>query len=175
MLPCWMYLKSDRGRIQTMKKLLGAILVISIALALQPTSAQDAITQEMWGNADLVKGKRLFLRCKSCHTTGQGEANKVGPNLWNIFGSQIATRDGFKYSKAVQDADFTWDTNKLSEWLANPKGFLPGTRMPFAGLKNAADRINLISFLMAETNPETEKPDESARAKESMAPVEEAN
>ncbi len=135
-----------------MKKLIGFLLAVTLALALQPVSAQEVTTEELLDSADLVEGKRLFLHCESCHTLGQGEINKVGPNLWNIFGSQIGARDGFKYSKAVQDADFTWDPDKLNEWLANPQGFLPGNRMPLAGLKNEIDPINFIAYLRSATN-----------------------
>ncbi|HRO02650.1 MAG TPA: cytochrome c family protein, partial [Terricaulis sp.] len=57
------------------------------------------------------------------------------------------------YSTAVRDADFVWDAERLDHWLENPRTFLPGNRMAFAGVRDAEQRRNLIAFLMVETAP----------------------
>ena len=117
----------------------------------QPVQAQETITVEMLEAADMDRGKRTFLRCRSCHTLAEGERNKVGPNLYDLFGNEARIREDFKYSQALQSADFVWTPDKLNEWLVKPKEFLPGTIMNFNGLPKEADRINLIAYLIVET------------------------
>ena len=134
-----------------MKTLKGIFVAAMTLLWWQPVMAQDVIQSEALASADMTKGKRAFLRCRSCHTLAEGERNKVGPNLYGLFGQPVGIRDDFKYSQAVQSADFIWTPDKLNEWLIKPKEFLPGTIMNFNGLPKEADRINLIAYLIAET------------------------
>lgn len=118
-------------------------------------AAQDVITDEMIANADLNKGKRVFLRCRSCHNIAEGEAHKQGPNLYGMFGRKVGSVDDFKnYSDALKTADFIWSRDRLDAWLQSPREFLPGNRMSFVGLPKADDRINLIGYLLAETGGE---------------------
>lgn len=121
------------------------------ALSWQPVQAQETLTVEMLEAADMDRGKRTFLRCRSCHTLAEGERNKVGPNLYDLFGNEARIREDFRYSQAMQDVDFVWNPDKLNEWLIRPKDFLPGTIMNFNGLPKEADRINLIAYLITET------------------------
>ena len=97
-------------------------------------------------NADIDKGKKVFGKCKSCHKLNEGE-NGVGPHLYGIIGRQIASVQGFKYSKALVGLQGVWDVEELNKYLAKPAGFAPGTAMSFAGLKKDADRANLIQYL----------------------------
>lgn len=99
--------------------------------------------------ADAAKGKKLFKKCAACHTTDQGGKNKVGPNLWNIVGRDIGTVEGFKYSDAMSSKDGDWSVAALNEFLANPKGNMPGTKMSFAGVKKDRDRANLLLYLQS--------------------------
>jgi len=63
----------------------------------------------------------------------------------------VGTREEFNYSQALQDADFIWTPDKLNEWLTKPKDFLPDNKMAFVGLNREQDRINLIAYLIQET------------------------
>lgn len=137
----------------TLKFILNASLCLGTftILAGTPAMAQDTITDELIANSDLNKGKKLYLRCRSCHTLGENEANRQGPNLWGLFDREAGTLEGFKYSTALQNADFTWSPDKLNEWLMAPNKFLPGNRMSFVGLPKEEDRVNLISYLWNET------------------------
>lgn len=101
--------------------------------------------------ADLANGKAKFALCQSCHTITPGGANMTGPNLHGVFGKKSASNPDYKYSDALKNAGFTWDADHLNQWLEKPQTFLPGTKMTFAGLKDAKDRTDLIAYLMVET------------------------
>ncbi|MEE9347540.1 MAG: cytochrome c family protein [Robiginitomaculum sp.] len=98
-----------------------------------------------------MRGKTLFTRCKSCHTLEQGGRHKVGPNLWEIIGSEAGARDGFAYSSAMSDTDIVWTLETLSAYLENPRKYLPGTRMSYAGLRKIEDREALLTYLAEQT------------------------
>lgn len=104
-----------------------------------------------YNEANYSRGRSTFKLCQSCHTLTQGGPNLVGPNLYGLFGRDIGTVEGFSYSSAVQDADFTWSPEKLNEWLTSPRDFLPGNNMSFAGVRKPADRDNVIAYIMLET------------------------
>jgi cytochrome c len=101
--------------------------------------------------ADLANGKARFAQCRSCHTLTQGGPDLVGPNLYGVFGRQVGSKAGYSYSEAVQKAEFVWDGPHLDKWLADPRGFLPGTKMTFPGIKADADRRDVIAYVMVET------------------------
>lgn len=104
-----------------------------------------------YNTADLANGKAKFALCQSCHTIAAGGANMTGPNLHGVFGKPSASNPDFKYSDALKNAGWTWDAEHLNQWLEKPQTFLPGTKMSFAGLKDAKDRTDLIAYLMVET------------------------
>jgi len=129
--------------------------------AAEPASARSesadaalAALGEPYVSANLANGERLWRRCQSCHTVNEGARHLVGPNLHGMFGQQVAAAEGFRYSAALENADFIWTPEALDEWLANPRTFLPGNRMSFAGLRNESDRNDLIAWLAAATAPE---------------------
>lgn len=103
-----------------------------------------------YNTADLDNGRAKFALCQSCHTIVQGGPNMTGPNLHGVFGRKAATND-YRYSDALKSAGFVWDAAHLDQWLANPRTYLPGTKMSFAGLKDPKDRVDLIAFLKVET------------------------
>jgi len=104
-----------------------------------------------YNTGDLENGKRKFAMCRSCHTINQGGPNMTGPNLYGVFGRKAGAVEGFAYSDAVKAAGFTWDADHLNNWLADPRGFMPGTKMSFMGLKEPKDRIDVIAYLKVET------------------------
>ncbi len=111
-------------------------------------SAQDA------GDPD--KGRVLFNQCRGCHSLTAGGPRKAGPHLQGLFSRTAGSLDTYRYSKALQDADFAWTEDKLEEWLANPRSFLPGNRMTYLGMRREADRKNLIAYLRAALDANTQ-------------------
>ena len=104
-----------------------------------------------YDTADLENGRRVFARCRSCHTITEGGPDMTGPNLYGVFGRQAGTHGKYNYSPAVKAAGFVWDAEHLDHWLENPRTFLKGTKMTFAGIPDAADRRDVIAFLKVET------------------------
>ncbi|KAF8517737.1 putative cytochrome C [Hysterangium stoloniferum] len=93
---------------------------------------------------DATKGANLFkTRCAQCHTLGAGEPNKVGPNLHGLFGRKTGQVEGFSYTAANVNKGVIWSEETLFEYL----GYIPGTKMAFAGLKKEKDRCDLITHL----------------------------
>lgn len=99
----------------------------------------------------LERGAILYKRCRACHTLGQGERNKVGPNLWQVFGRSAGTRDDFNYSSAMDSSDIVWTNETMSAYLERPAEYMPGNRMSFAGLRKAEDRNAVIEYLRVNT------------------------
>lgn len=99
------------------------------------------------GAADPAAGEKVFGKCKACHTVEQGGQNKVGPNLWNVVGRDIAAADGFSYSGAFTDLEGDWTYEALYKFLKAPKDYAPGNKMTFGGLKKSEDRADVIAYL----------------------------
>ena len=98
------------------------------------------------GAGDPEAGKTVFAaHCAVCHATAPGES-KIGPSLAGIVGSKSGTVPAFNFSAAMKDANVTWDDADLDKFLANPVGFIHGTKM-FVNLPNETDRQNVIAYL----------------------------
>jgi cytochrome c len=89
----------------------------------------------------------VFGKCKACHKIDG--TNGVGPHLDGVVGRDIASVEGFAYSDALSGLEGTWTPETMEAFLANPKGYAPGTKMTFAGLPKVADRANVIAYLAA--------------------------
>ena len=92
-------------------------------------------------------GETVFKKnCAVCHTLEAGK-NKIGPSLAGVVGRKAGSVPGFSYSAANKDSGDTWDEQTLDTYLTDPRKFMPGTKMVFAGLKNTEDRKALIAYL----------------------------
>jgi cytochrome c len=99
-----------------------------------------------------ARGERLFnQQCKACHTLDKDGARTVGPNLHGLIGRTAGSTEGFSSSDAMKASGIVWDDKTLVEYLTNPKGRVPGTKMVYAGLKQEAQRADMIAFLRKAT------------------------
>lgn len=95
---------------------------------------------------DAEAGKAVFNKCKACHSVEAGK-NMVGPSLAGIVGRKAGTGAGFNYSDAMKNSGKTWDAASLDTYITDPKAAIPGNKMVFVGVKDEADRKNLIAYL----------------------------
>lgn len=99
------------------------------------------------GNPDA--GKTVFIKCQACHEAEQG-VNKIGPTLKGVVGRKTASIADYKYSDAMAAKGAggqVWDEATLTAYLPDPKAYVPGTKMAFAGLKNPQEVADLIAYL----------------------------
>ena len=98
----------------------------------------------------VAMGEKVFRQCKACHQVGEGAKNRVGPVLTGIVGQPAAAVDGFRYSKPMTQAGeggLIWDHESLGAFLADPKGYMPRTKMVFRGLKKQEEVDAIIAYL----------------------------
>ena len=95
---------------------------------------------------DAAAGEKVFLQCKSCHVVEPGQ-NRIGPSLAGIVGRTAGTIEGFNYTDANANSGITWTKEKMFQYLEDPMRVIPGTKMAFAGLKDAQDRADIIAYL----------------------------
>ena len=99
---------------------------------------------------DIAAGEKLFGRCKACHAVGEGAKNKVGPQLNGVVGRKAGGLEDFRYSSAMVEAGeggLVWNEETLAAYLADPRGFVKGNRMAFAGIKKEEDLASIIAYL----------------------------
>jgi cytochrome c len=113
-----------------------------------------------WGTvlpkADISKGQAITSKCQSCHMFDAAGTNNIGPGLYGVVGRPPGTHPAYSYDSAMQDFAKThsaWTYDLLYQFLKNPQGFMPGTKMTFVGLKDPQDRINVIAYLRSNGSP----------------------
>lgn len=99
---------------------------------------------------DAAAGEKVFAACRTCHVFDEG-VNRVGPSLYKVVGRKSGSVAGFSYSEANKNSGVTWTADVLFEYLEDPKGFMPGTKMAFPGVKDAQKRADLVAYLEAQS------------------------
>ncbi|HCP82054.1 MAG TPA: cytochrome C [Octadecabacter sp.] len=130
---------------------IGSLTALAFSTLVSAGFAQETLLDEL-DSADIAKGERVFSKCKACHTIEKDGKNKVGPNLYGIVGQPVAEADGFKFSKALTEFGGTWTLGRLDAFLERPRAAVKGTRMSFAGVKNPADRLDLLAYLSLQSD-----------------------
>jgi cytochrome c len=115
------------------------------------SSAPVAEALPDWGTvlpkASVADGEKIAGRCQQCHNLAKGGPNMIGPNLWGVVDRPRASHPGYDYSTAMAAKHDPWSYDNLFVYLKLPAAMVPGTKMTFAGLPSAQDRINLIAYL----------------------------
>ena len=123
-----------------MKKQFSKVSVSMVMLLIALSSASAA---------DLKKGKKVFNKCKACHTLVENK-HRIGPSLHGIYGRKAGVASKYKFSRAMKKAGnsgLVWDDKSLTKYLSKPRSFIKGTKMAFAGIKKPRDMENLLAFL----------------------------
>ena len=128
--------------------------MISIAqrifsLSLLVLTVNPFLASPVRADGDMLKGEKTFKKCMACHTVTE-KTNKQGPYLVGVVGRPIASVENYQYSDAMKTyaaSAKTWDEQKLSVYLENPKAVVAKTKMVFPGLKKPDERSDLIAYL----------------------------
>lgn len=111
----------------------------------EETASSTALDSEL-----VAAGEKVFKKCSACHAVGEGARNKSGPQLNALMGRPFASAEGFRYSNIFQTAASegrVWDAKSLTAFLADPRGYMPGTKMSFSGLRKEGDQEAIVAYL----------------------------
>jgi len=111
------------------------------------TSLETGNIMALFASTSAADGAKIFKKCAACHSIVQGGANKIGPALWSVLGRKAGSVSGYKYSKAMLAHGKPWSFEEMDGFLTKPKDWIKGTKMSFAGLKNAKDRAAVILYM----------------------------
>ena len=128
------------------RKSFRSIQVFGIGCALGLVAAAGVAQPQ----GDPGRGEKRFEECASCHSIAADE-NGVGPALKGIINRKAASVEDFRYSPAMQRSGITWTAETLDTFISDPQKMVPGNRMAYAGMSDAADRADLISYLQNAT------------------------
>jgi cytochrome c len=125
-------------------------------------AAPEEPIEKLFAAATVEKGEAASKKCAACHTFGKGEPNRVGPNLYGVIGRERASHQGFNYSAGMKAKPGKWTIEELNTFLQNPKGFVPGTTMTFAGVPRGSERADLITYLNSKSDSPAQLPKAAA-------------
>jgi len=133
--------------------------VASVTTSTSATSSETNSSNSEVGNiialftsTSAAEGAKVFKKCAACHSITEGGANKIGPALWGVIGRTAGSVSDYKYSKAMAAHGKNWSFEEMNGFLIKPKDWIKGTKMSFAGLKNAKERAAVILYMNENSN-----------------------
>jgi cytochrome c len=116
--------------------------------AKEAAAAPSEPIEKLLQTASVEKGAAAAKVCQACHTFEKNGPNRVGPNLYGVVGDHKGEgRGGFNFSAAMKAKGGTWTIQDLNQFITNPKAFVPGTAMGFAGVSRDTQRADILAYL----------------------------
>ena len=119
------------------------------------TSSENSSSENimaLFASVNAADGEKVFKKCAACHSIAKGGKNKIGPALWGVLGRKAGSVSDYKYSKALAAHGKSWSFEEMNGFLLKPKEWIKGTKMSFAGLKNAKERAAVILYMNQNTD-----------------------
>tara|TARA_B100000029_G_scaffold494708_1_gene558810 strand:- start:3542 stop:4072 length:531 start_codon:yes stop_codon:yes gene_type:complete len=110
-------------------------------------SSESGNIMALFASTSAENGEKIFKKCAACHSITKGGGNKIGPALWGIIGRKAGSISDYKYSKAMAAYGKSWTFEEMNGFLTNPKGWIKGTKMSFAGIKKDTERAAVILYM----------------------------
>ena len=122
-------------------------ITTAVSKTVDETNSESVNIMALFASTSAAEGAKVFKKCAACHSITEGGGNKIGPALWGVLGRSAGSIPDYKYSKAMAAHGKNWSFEEMNGFLIKPKDWIKGTKMSFAGLKNAKDRAAVILYM----------------------------
>jgi len=118
-------------------------------------AAPEVPFPELMAKADPKKGENDTKICSTCHSFDKdGQPKATGPNLVGVVGRRMGSTSFTGYSDGMKSKGGTWTYENINTFITNPRAFIDGTKMGYAGEKDPQRRADIIAYLRSlEDNP----------------------